>query len=91
MTAFSADWSKAPRDGSIVEIESNAGIRPWYDLYRWDGSAWASATIPSTFISSEARAGWRPFTGDPAHYIDPTNGFQFDGAYWGGPPGDIRA
>jgi hypothetical protein len=27
---------------------------------------------------------WRPFHGDPAHYIDPTGGAQNDAAYWRG-------
>jgi len=78
----------APRDGSYVEIRCTYGIAPWYGLFRWttDGLVFSSdgrkpfkldnpewVGLDGKGIMNEGSAFmWRPFTGDPSSYIDPT-------------------
>jgi hypothetical protein len=75
----------APRDGTVIELQINAGFRPWYGLHRWDGDRWVNATDPSSSLVSESNVCWRPYAGDPDHYIDATGGAQFTYRYWGVP------
>jgi hypothetical protein len=113
------DWrsmDSAPRDGTVIEIANSYGIRPWYDLYRWEGPqpgeepavgtigthtqdaaanhthsfsslrGWKSATRPGHGLRAddEEHFRWRPYVGDPAAYVDPTNGAQETEEYWRG-------
>lgn len=43
---------------------------------------WSSVTKPGIGLMSEERVQWRPYTGDPQHYRDPTNGAQETADYW---------
>jgi hypothetical protein len=64
----------APRDGTIIEIENNAGSHPWYDIYCWqDGQGWINVRDSSrSLASAERHLRWRPYEGEIAGYVDPT-------------------
>lgn len=76
----------APRDGTIIEVQCNYGVAPWFGLYRWeDGGSGARWWEVGGFDSSFTEGGsfsWRPYTGDPERYIDPTGGEQDTRNYW---------
>lgn len=81
----------APRDGTPVEIMNSYGVAPTYGLFRWaamfssNTPSWVGVDRPNTgLMPGDDHYCWRPYTGDPAAYVDPTNGMQADGAYWRG-------
>lgn len=43
---------------------------------------WVSATDASMSVFGDDEFWWRPYRGDPAHYVDPTNGAQKTDGYW---------
>lgn len=77
----------APRDGTVIEIEVDAGFKPWYGLHRWsdESGAWVSVWNERVGLIPEMEQNyrWRPYEGDLADYIDPTNGLQCTTKYWG--------
>ena len=72
----------APRDGTIVELKCTYGVAPWYNLFRWSDGRWEQHDDPSMGVSSEDSLHWRPYSGEPSAYADPTGGAQNDAAYW---------
>ena len=77
------DIAKAPRDGTPVEIRNDYGIRPTYGLFRWlDPRGWLKVGDDRTGVVDGPHLTWRPYGGDPASYVDPTNGAQDTREYW---------
>lgn len=74
--------SQAPRDGTVVEIQNNWGVAPWFGLFKFEDDEWISATEAGAGVSDGTHLSWRPYDGDPAEYLDPTAGRQEDPEYW---------
>ena len=76
---------EAPRGGRVVEVLNTYGVAPTYGLFRFvensEDGYWSSYDGNSVLVS-EACMFFRPFTGDPNHYVDPTHGRQFTTKYW---------
>lgn len=64
----------------VVEIRKIKGEFGWVKVGDENGG-----------VSDEAHLQWRPTDQSPNSYVDPTGGAQFNGAYWGGIPGDMRS
>ena len=88
------DISTAPRDGTSIELCNQWGIMPTYALCKWTktrivngetytfGPDWVDVLDNSRGVIDGQHLSWRPYTGDPAHYEDPTHGAQNTPAYW---------
>jgi len=80
------DWLpivSAPRDGTVIELKNDYGIAPWYGLHKWVvGRGWVDATDDSRGCGDGPWLSWRAYEGNPAGYIDPTNGAQETTEYW---------
>jgi hypothetical protein len=78
--------STAPKDGSVVEILETRGYAPMYGLFRWGDfggmQSWVSVKESNIGHSDTACAFWRPYTGNPRTYVDPTGGRQNTTKYW---------
>jgi hypothetical protein len=77
----------APHDGTVIEIKNSYGVAPSYGLYRWIddmGGRWAQVGQDNSSFDDGPKFSWRPYLGDPAHYVDPTHGAQRSAAYWRG-------
>jgi hypothetical protein len=74
----------APRDGTVIELVCIYGIAPWYMSARWNGRRWEDACDPTRGVRGDETLRWRPrpHAGDPASYVDPTNGAQNSQDYW---------
>jgi hypothetical protein len=74
----------APRTGEPIEIRNVYGPRPWYGLFRWQGESWQNAQKPALYIARPYGnwLTWRPYTGTPEEYEDPTRGAQDTPQYW---------
>lgn len=85
-----SDWrpiDSAPRDGTWIELKNNYGLMPTYSLSRWaqwfgDRCAWVHSDDPNVSNDDGPFLEWRPYHGDPASYVDPTNGRQRTDEYW---------
>jgi hypothetical protein len=76
MSWFGPRWETidtAPKDGTIIEIESHAGVMPhrslrrwtlWHGEYRWVGIDGTSALAYGAVL-------WRPYKGQVENYRDP--------------------
>jgi hypothetical protein len=90
MTLFLNDndggWQRivsAPRDGTAIEIKNDYGIMPTYSLCKWvHGEGWKYVNDESRGVIDGDHLTWRPYEGDPANYVDPTNGAQETREYW---------
>ncbi len=88
MAGVSNEWrniTEAPRDGSVIEIQNNYGIAPWYGIFKWvNERGWVDATDDNMGLGSDDgdHLSWRPFDGSPPSYVDPTNGAQDTNEYW---------
>lgn len=72
----------APLDGTAVEIKNSYGVAPTYSLSKWDGRYWQHVNNPNSGTCDGAHVSWRPYSGDPAAYVDPTGGAQDTVEYW---------
>jgi hypothetical protein len=43
---------------------------------------WVSVDHPGTSVDDGPHLEWRPYNGNPTHYVDPTNGAQETDEYW---------
>jgi hypothetical protein len=77
------DITTAPRDGTVVEIQNNWGVAPWYAVCKWvPGYGWMNATDPTRGMSDGPHLSWRPYTNNRSSYVDPTHGAQNTVGYW---------
>lgn len=73
----------APHDGTIVEVNNTYGVAPTYGIFRFKDGSWAEVAPQKDMgLISERCQFFRPFTGDPDKYVDPTNGAQMKTKYW---------
>lgn len=72
----------APHDGTPVEICCAYGVAPWYGVFKWVNGDWIGVLDSSTGVSEGSYLSWRPLSGKPENYIDPTNGKQNTPEYW---------
>jgi hypothetical protein len=74
----------APRTGEPIEIRNSNGARPWYGLFQWQGDGWQQSQNPQVRIMTGVGdwLTWRPYTGRPEEYEDPTRGAQDTPEYW---------
>lgn len=75
----------APRDGTVIEIQNNWGVAPWFRLHRWvDQRGWVDADDDSRSLGSEdgLHLSWRPYTKTDRPYVDPTGGASRTVGYW---------
>lgn len=88
----------APRDGTVLELKCSYGVAPWYFVGYWEPMParhatdgwWRDAKLALDGVkggvmpTEEDSLSWRPFTGEVASYVGPTQGAQNDGGYWRG-------
>jgi hypothetical protein len=73
----------APRDGTVIEIQNNWGVAPWFGLYKWvGGRGWQDAADERSSVSDGEHLSWRSYSGDLVAYVDPLNGAQDTMEYW---------
>ena len=80
------DITTAPKDGSIIEIQNNWTLAPWYTLSIWnnDCESWQNlenGKVINSFHINGGHLKWREFKGNILRYKDPTNGEQFKPNY----------
>lgn len=70
------DMWKAPRDGTVVELQAAYGIALHYGLYRWSDfaggdKAWVTANDDHQGYMDERCLRWRAYPGDQMSYKQP--------------------
>ena len=83
--------STAPREGSVIESLNAYGVAPTYALITYNKTEYSWVFVDQQYILHSGKGAglansvcqfWRPYTGDPAKYVDPTHGQQWKTAYW---------
>lgn len=85
----------APRDGTMIEIQNNWGVAPWFGRFRWNDEDGRWRQVGSEVFNEEGRLiqwsacdadgdwlSWRPAPQHDGVYVDPTGGAQFTSEYW---------
>ena len=89
--AMTGHWKpliEAPHDGTLVEELNTYGVAPYYSVAKFTKGRWIFVD-PGFEKHSGVGGGpinemcqwFRPFTGDLATYVDPTNGAQWTVKY----------
>ena len=77
------DIKDAPKDGTVIEIQNNWGVAPWFMLSRWEAGKWRAANNSNSAMADEGpHLSWRPYDGQVGQYCDPTGGAQYTMSYW---------